>query len=509
MKIPSVAQVRKLDQDTISKHYNSSLELMEKAAQTFVDWFIQLYPEKDLPIYLFCGTGNNGGDGLAIARLLNERFYTVEIYYCKIGKASADNNSMLEKLPQRSGIKLYELKESGSLPEIKTPGIIIDAIFGTGLSRVVGSYWKNIIKYINSLQMSCVAVDIPSGVWQDADKNDPIVTSQRTLSFEFPKLQFLVPTFSEQVGEWEYASIGLDKEAIEELKVDNYYITNEMAKAILKPRKKYSHKGTYGHALLIMGKHGMYGAALLAAQASLRSGLGKLTIHAPETAFNILQTALPEAMVSIDRHAYHFSTPPYLNQYQAIGIGCGLGTAELTKDALVEVLDSEVFSIKGSAPALLLDADALNIISEDKSLLEKLPRNTILTPHPGECERLFGASISALKQLEELKEQANKYQIYIILKRAHTAVICPDKTCYFNSTGNPGMATAGSGDILSGIITGFLAQGYTAKEASILGVYIHGLAGDLAVEHFREQEALIARDIIEFMGNAFKKIRTV
>jgi len=508
MKIPSITQIRELDQVTISKQYSDSSELMEHAALTFVNWFVRYHPDTGLKLSIFCGTGNNGGDGLAIARLLNEKFYNIEIYYCNIGTPSKDNITMLNKIPERSGIKMKEITESSDLPKINLPGIIIDAIFGTGLNRAVESYWARLLNHINSLGITTIAVDTPSGIWSNSKNNDPIIRATQTLSFEFPKIQFLLPNFSTQVGEWHFESIGLDKASIESLEVNNFYITNEMAASILKPRKKYSHKGSYGHAILIVGKYGMYGAALLSGQASLRAGLGLLTVHIPESGYNILQTALPEAMVSVDRHIYHFSTSPDLSKYNAIGIGCGLGIENLTKEAFKEILESELFIKMDAPPALLLDADALNIIAADIALLAHLPKGTIITPHPGECERLFGVLGNDLKQIEKLKNVARKHEIYIVLKRAHTVIICPDQKCYFNSTGNPGMATAGSGDILSGIITGLMAQGYNPKEACILGVYLHGLAGDLAVEHLREQEALIARDIIEFMGKAFKKIRS-
>lgn len=508
MKIPSLAQIRKLDQDTISKQYKDSSELMEHAALTFVNWFVESYPNTEQQVYIFCGTGNNGGDGLATARLLNEKFYPVQIYYCKIGTPSKDNTVMMEKLSKRSGIQIDEIIKSSDLPNLNASGIIIDAIFGTGINRGVESYWGTVINHINSAHLPTIAIDIPSGLWTNSKSDDPIVCATQTFSFEFPKTQFLFPAFSDQVGEWHFESIGLDKAAIGALTVENYYITNDVAKSILKRRKKYSHKGSYGHALLIAGTYGMYGAALLAGQASLRAGLGLLTIHVPEAGYNIIQTALPEAMISVDRHTYYFSTPPELNKYTAIGIGCGLGEEALTKDALKEILASETLTNLRESPTLLLDADALNIIARDNSLLKHLPKGTILTPHPGECKRLFGVLGTDLTEIEKLKSIAAQHKIYIVLKRAHTVIICPDQKCYFNSTGNPGMATAGSGDILSGIITGLLAQSYSPKEACILGVYLHGLAGDLAVEHLTEQEALIARDIIKFMGNAFKKIRS-
>ncbi len=352
---------------------------------------------------------------------------------------------------------------------------------------------------MNALENEIVAVDIPSGLFSDRHTEGMAIEAQHVFSFETPKLAFLMPENQQFIQSFDFKSIGLKPEYLEEIEFDNLFITQDMAFNLLKKRNKFSHKGTHGHALLVCGSLGMAGAAILSARACLRSGVGLLTIHTPQCNRLILQTAVPEAMCredAINDVTTHIEDCLSCN---TIGIGCGLGKDKRTVKALKDLL-------KNYTNPMVIDADALNIISENKDLLKCLPANSILTPHSKEFERLFGSTNNDFERLKLLREQAKSLNINILLKGAHTVVANTEGVCFFNSTGNPGMATAGSGDVLTGILTGFLAQGYEPSAAAILGVYVHGLAGDLAADKIGE-EALIASDIIENLGAAFKKIQ--
>ncbi len=512
MKILSAEQVRAWDKYTIDNEPISSFDLMERAALAFTYWFTNIY-DSEKNVFVFCGTGNNGGDGLAIARLLHQRFFNVQVFICKISKnETEDFKKNLEMLPHRAEILRGYINEGEAFPPIPKDAIIIDAMLGSGLTRPIEGYWADFFQYLNTSENEIVAVDIPSGLF--ADRHTPqgvIVTASgarqagvtieahRVLSFETPKLAFLMPENQQVIQSFDFKSIGLKPEYLEEIEFYNLFITEDMAFNLLKKRHRFAHKGTCGHALLVCGSLGMAGAAILSARACLRSGVGLLTIHTPQCNRLILQTAIPEAMCredAINDVVTHIEDCLSCN---TIGIGCGLGKDKRTVKALKDLL-------KNYTNPMVIDADALNIISENKDLLKCLPANSILTPHPKEFERLFGSTNNDFERLELLRESAKSLNINILLKGAHTIMANTEGVCFFNSTGNAGMATAGSGDVLTGIITGFLAQGYEPSSAAILGIYVHGLAGDLAAERVG-QEALIASDIIENLGAAFKKIQ--
>lgn len=500
MKILSSAQIRELDAYTISHEPVASIDLMERAAASFVDWFMAKFPQSDSPIYIFCGPGNNGGDGLAIARLLSYAFYEVELYLCAIStKQSADFQTNLKNLPKFNSIPITNVSDGDSLPPLPPSGILIDALLGTGISRPLEGYWADFVAHLNQFSGTKIAVDLPSGLNADACTKNKTFCADYTFSFEFPKLAFLLPENDHRVGEWAFDSIGLHPEKIQSLETPNYYLQQTDVQAWVKKRTRYAHKGIYGHALLIAGSQGMMGAALLSGRAILRSGAGLLTIHAPACGYPILQMGLPEAMVSSDRHQFNFSEMPELAKYSAVGIGCGLGT----KDFSIRGLDEFLGAI-GQKP-LVIDADALNIIAQQK-WQQRIPRGAILSPHPKEFSRLFGDAGDDFSRLELLRETAVKYGLYIIRKGAHSAIALPDGQIWFNSSGNPGMATAGSGDVLTGILTGLLAQGYNAEQACKLGVYLHGLAGDIAAAKLGH-EALLASDIVDQIGAAFQFLK--
>lgn len=492
MKILSVDQIRKLDASTIANEPISSLDLMERAAHTFSWWFCNQFQNKQ-PVAIFCGKGNNGGDGLAVARILTQKSFSVQVFIVEHSpNASADFRKNLERLDNH--LTPQFIKSPEDIPTLKKDWLCIDALLGSGMSRATEGILANVITHINQSDNITISVDIASGLFADRSngKNDIIIEPQFTISFQLPKLAFMLPKNAKYVGEWRWLDIGLDQNFIAKAETSNYYSDAEVIEGITKTRDKYSHKGTFGHALIIAGSYGKMGAALLAGKACLRSGVGLLTMHVPECGYQIVQISIPEAMATVDTDKNCNTAFPDISSYSAIGVGPGLGQDLKT----VEMFRDLIKSVKSP---LVIDADALNILSQNPDLLAYIPAKSILTPHPKEFQRLIGDSKDEYERLEKGREFAQKHQVIVCLKGANTAVILPNGDIHFNSTGNPGMATGGTGDVLTGIITGLLAQGYEPEKAAILGVYEHGLAGDRAASK-KGQSALIASDVIENLG---------
>ena len=501
MKILSAAQIRQADAYTIRHEPITSLDLMERASQTFVSWFTERFPEHGQKLYILCGPGNNGGDGLAVARLLHQEFYEVEIILCKIGSGvSADFAANLDRLPGFAAIPRHTLHPGDPMPVFTEGGLLLDAIFGSGLNRPVTGYWAELFRHINRQNNIVIAIDISSGMFADRPTSSACIEADHTFSFEMPKLAFLFPENNNYTGTWHYRSIGLHPDFLRSVQTPFHYLDRALARSVLKPRAKYDHKGTFGHALLLAGSHGKMGAAVLAARGCLRSGAGLLSIHAPACGYEILQIAVPEAMVMTDPEPNYLSSIPDLSPYAAIGIGCGIGRDSASAQALQLLLSQ-------AGQPLVLDADALNLLAADPALLNELPPASILTPHPKEFERLFGKTRNNFERNELQRAKSRELNVFILLKGAHSCVTTPGGDAYFNSTGNPGMATGGSGDVLTGIITGLLAQGYSSLEAALLGMYLHGLAGDLAAG-LHGQESMVAGDLADNLGRAFQKLRT-
>ncbi len=494
MKILSADQIKAWDAYTIREEAIASIELMERASRAFVNWFIERY-DATQKVGIVCGTGNNGGDGLAIARLLHDWNYPVKVWIVRGGiKESPDFTANLKRLEK---ISTQEITINVDCELFSDRTLLIDAIFGTGLSRPVEGIYAKVIDCLNNSKAIKLAVDTPSGLRVDQHSEGEIFKAHHTVSFQNPKLGFLVPENQQFVGEWHLVEIGLSRKFLKEVVPSYSLTTHKSTKRILKPRSRFDHKGKFGHALLIAGSTGKIGAAVLAARAALRSGLGLLTVHVPQSGYSIIQTAVPEAMATIDQSVDYFSGREIEDFYDTLGIGPGLGQAAESVKGLEEILN------KFRKP-VVIDADALNILSSNPQLQKLIPVGSILTPHPGEFARLVGSSKNDFDRLEKLKEFANRIQSVVILKGAYSAIATPGDKVFFNSTGNPGMATAGSGDVLTGFLTGLLAQGYQSKDAAILGVYLHGLAGDLAARE-KGQNSLIASDIIDFLPAAFKK----
>ncbi len=496
MKILSAGQIREADAYTIANEPIASVDLMERASTVFTLWYVAKYTPRQ-PVSIFCGNGNNGGDGLAIARLLHERGYAVSVWLVAGGNTTKDRDINEQRLSKIPGVAQYYLIEPDTYPKLGEHMVIIDAIFGSGLNRPLQGWVAGLIDHLNAQACTRVAVDIPSGLYADSISNGTIFKAHHTLSFEAPRLSFLFAEHDEYVGEWEYRSIGLNADYI--AKAASPYRIIAPTDVKLKTRARHSHKGSYGHSLVIAGGYGKIGAAILAAKACLRAGSGLVTTYIPKCGYTAMQTALPEAMTLTDDNNDFITSVPDTAAYDAIAVGPGIGQQPKTLNALFKLIER-------FRHPLVLDADALNLLAHNKSWLNRLPANSIITPHPKEFERLFGPSSNSFDRLQLACRQAKEHNIIIVLKGANTAIITPKQDVWFNNIGNPGMATGGSGDVLTGIITGMLSQGYEPLQATINAVCLHGLAGDLAAQA-NSQEALIASDIITYLGKAMNMCR--
>lgn len=502
MKIFTAAQVREIDAYTIRHEPIKSIDLMERAAMRLTGWYVRHY-HTDRKVVIFAGPGNNGGDALAMARMLADRQFRVECYLLRSGSLSEDCRTNLQGLKEQGEVKLRELGESDDLPPLESADVVVDGIFGSGLSRKVSGLPARIIKHINEGAATVIAIDIPSGLFgEDNRENDYayVIRASYTLTFQFPFLSFFFDLHEPYVGSWRVHDIRLHPRAIADLKTEYSTLEPEEIRALLPKRGKFAHKGNLGHALMISGSYGMMGAALLAGESCLRSGAGLVTLHVPKFGYSIVQTAFPEAIVSPDQSDILFSEPPGLEPFSAIGIGPGLGCKPNSGKGLKMLLER-------TRVPLLIDADGLNILSQHPEWYELLPGGTVLTPHPKEFDRMVGESSNSWERHLKQREFALKHQVVVVLKGAHTGIASPDGRYWFNTTGNPGMATGGSGDVLTGLITGLLAQGLPSLDAALVGVYLHGLAGDLAAEASSE-EALIAGDMILYLGEAFREIHS-
>jgi NAD(P)H-hydrate epimerase len=475
---------------------------MERAASQLLRWIASRY-DRSRRIFIFIGPGNNGGDGLALARLLEAHGYECRVYYVNFTeKTSVDWKKNLSRLEAETSMRLNYLNSADQFPVITKDDIIIDAIFGSGLSRPAEGLAGEIIKLINQIRATLISVDIPSGLFGEdntANNYEFVVRATYTLSFQFPKISFLFPENADYLGEWFILPIGLSESAIRNT-VSPFNLTEKKdLLPFLKKRKIFDHKGVYGHGLLVSGSFGRMGAAVLGAGAALRTGIGLITCHIPSCGVEIVQSSIKEAMVESDVNKKYISEVGSTDIYSAIGIGPGIGTQPASHNALHNLLLS-------CKKPMVIDADALNIMSMNKDWFSLIPPGTVLTPHPKEFERIAGNSENSYERLIRQMEFSVKYKCIIVLKGAYTSVTTPDGNVLFNCTGNPGMATAGSGDVLTGIVLSLLSQGYKPEEAAVLGVYLHGLAGDLAAEE-SSFESIIASDIINYTGRAFNKLR--
>ncbi|WP_163322930.1 NAD(P)H-hydrate dehydratase [Draconibacterium mangrovi] len=502
MKLFTTKQIAAIDKFTIENEPIADIDLMERASLQMTNWIVQQFSTEERLLF-FAGPGNNGGDALAMARQLADLDYQCEVYLLDFGKALKGSPAInYKRLEEQGKVKLAKLRTENDFPQVDETDVLIDGLFGSGLSRPLEGLPAQLVQYINQLLNVVVAVDIPSGLMgeNNAENNlENIIRADFTLTLQFPKISFLFPENEQFVGQWEVLPIGLHPGGINETPSPYSFVDAEDIAARLPLRTKFDHKGTFGHALLIAGSYGKMGAAVLASKACLRAGAGLLTTHVPHMGFPVIQTAVPEAMASIDQHDSMFTDFPNLEPYAAIGVGPGLGLKRNSCRALCDLFD------QAKVP-MVIDADALNILAENKTWLEKIPEGSVLTPHPGEFQRLVGETTDSYDAIQKQMAFAKKYNCVVVLKGAHTSVAAPDGTLCWNSTGNSGMGTAGSGDVLTGIILGLLAQGMVSFDAALVGVYLHGLAGDIAIKK-RSEFSLMAGDIIETLGKAFLKVQ--
>lgn len=492
--ILSAEQIRQWDVYTIQQQQLLPGELMEQAARVCQQLLIRLEYFTDRNSFvIFCGKGNNGGDGLALARMLMEEAQedgyqaSIKVYILEFGHKGTDDFQLNLMRLHQTPVEIVFIQSEDMLPALPEQAIVIDALFGSGLNRPLVDLPRKLVQHINQSGNEVIAIDIPSGMFSDSSsRGHEMIKATHTVSFQAYKLAFLLPENIDYTGQVHIGDIGLDDSYLEKISMPYEMISEELIKNIYRPRKKYSHKGDYGHAAIIAGSEQMMGATILSAKACMRSGVGKLTCILSPARYAIINNALPECITS-----------EASGDFDAVGIGPGMN-----EDTNAETWLKELFK---KTPRMVIDAGLLIVLSKIPALLKHLPELSILTPHPKEFDRLFGVCANDFERLEKAKQKAKELNVIIILKGHHSFIAMPGGKAYFNTTGNPGMATAGSGDVLTGMLTGLMAQFYTQEQVALFGVYLHGLAGDLAASQLSE-EAMIASDIIDYLGEAFTKV---
>lgn len=497
MKVFSTAQLYEADKITAKKQEVSHNELIERAGTQIFNWFHQRLQGAPVPVHVFCGIGDNGGSGLVVARLLVENGYNVKSYIVNYSdKRSKDFLVNYDRIKNVTKDWPLLMTCEDDFPEMTPNDIVIDAMFGIGINRTPEGWVKKLIQYINAQPCFKLAIDVPSGMFANAPVVDieTVVRANHTLTFQAPKLGFFLPSTGNFTGYYDVLDIGVDREFLMTNPGIATLISKQNAQRMYKQRDKFSHKGTFGHTLIVAGSYGAMGAAVLSTKAALRIGAGKLTALVPECGYTIMQTAVPEAMVLTNDEDDFISEIAYDFEPSAIAVGMGIGTQKETADALLSLFK------KAKSP-ILIDADAINCISENKALLKHIPEDAIFTPHDGELERLVGTWKNDYDKIEKAKTFAKKHKSIVVLKGANTITVYKDQL-YINTSGNPGMATAGSGDVLSGAIAGLLSQGYDPLTATIFAVYLHGSAGNI-VSQAISYEGTMAGDIADALGEAF------
>lgn len=503
MKIFTSKQIHELDSYTIEHEPVASIDLMERAAREIAKAVMQRW-QTETPIVVFAGPGNNGGDALAVARMLAEEGYSVTAFLFNVKNSlSPDCYANKQRLSSSKHMKRFvEVVDEFDPPELNEATLVIDGLFGSGLNKPLTGGFASLVKYINSSDCRVASIDMPSGLLAEDNTyniSSNIIRADITLTLHSKKLCMYLADCQQYLGEIAVLPIGLSEEWQKQTDSQFAEIEERDILPLVKQRNDFAHKGTMGHALIIAGSYGMGGAATMTAKACLRAGAGKATVHIPHCNYNIMQIAVPEAVVHLDKEECCFSEAIDTAQYNAVAIGPGLGQRNLTATALLAQL-------RRTECPVVLDADALNILSTRAAWMQQIPAGAVLTPHPKEFDRMDGNDcFSDFERLAHAREMAQRIKCYILLKGHYSAICNPDGTVIFNSTGNAGMATAGAGDVLTGIIAGLIARGYHTATATVLGAYIHGLAGDIAAEE-KGMESLIATDIIEAMPAAFKKL---
>ena len=502
MKIFTSQQIHELDEYTIEHEPIKSIDLMERAARALTLAISERWT-RQVPVVVFAGPGNNGGDALAVARMLSEQGYEVKTYLFNIsGHLSADCAENKRRLTEKKNRQLTEVTSEFDPPQLEAGMLVVDGLFGSGLNKPLAGGFASLVKYINASQAEVVSIDVPSGLMTEDNSYNVranIIRATLTLTLQQRKLSFLFGENQQFIGQLRVLDIRLSKEGINKTDAQYTMLEENEVRGMLKPRSPFAHKGTMGQAFIIAGSYGMAGAAVLTTKACLRAGAGKVTVHTPKRNVSILQNCVPEAVLQIDHEETTFTEAVSTEQFQAMAIGPGLGTTDQTAVALIAQL-------RRTTCPIVADADALNILANRRAWLQQLPKGIILTPHLKELERLEGQCIDSYERLTKARNLAEHLEGYVLLKGHYSALCLPDGRVVFNPTGNAGMATAGSGDVLTGIICGLLARGYSQQEACSIGMYLHGLAGDLAAQEVGE-ESLIASDLIRYLPKAFLRLK--
>jgi hydroxyethylthiazole kinase-like uncharacterized protein yjeF len=496
MKILTSGQIRKIDAETISRAGIPSLELMKRAATAFFHFFAEKYMDRNSSVIIFAGVGNNGGDALVVARLLHKAGYPVKAYMVEFSDRYTEDCAHNVRRMKAENISYKKIVEKGDIPDLSPFDVVIDGIFGTGLSREVVGVAADVIARINGSGKKVISIDVPSGLFAD-QKTEFAVKATETVTFQIPKLALYLPENAAFTGNIQIVPIGLDEKAVAEAETDTYLTEKKDIRGMLKPLPKFAHKGTQGHALVIGGSLGKCGSVSLAAKAALKTGCGLVTAYLPKCGVTAIQSNFPEAMALEDEGMEHVTSIDYDLKPDAIGIGMGMGLHEETEQALYS------FLLKSRSP-LVVDADALNILSRYPDWLTLLPKGTILTPHPKELQRLIGGWCDDYDKIGKTRLFARKYNVIVIVKGAYSLVI-DQKEMYVNNSGTPALATAGSGDVLTGMITSLLAQGYQPVEAARIGVFLHGMTADITGDTIHPR-SFVASDIIENIGNAYRSL---
>lgn len=501
MKILSASQLADLDSFSCKAQQISSWELMERAADLAYKEIKSRLESTSQKIKILAGPGNNGGDGLAIAYFLAQDAYDVEVYLVNFTSSRSDDNQKnLVRLKNQAKCSIQEFGKTSELPKMDSKDLVIDAVFGVGLNRPMPDFVQQLAKHVNASAPRSICIDVPSGMYLDQSpgKEEEVFKSNLALTFQTPKLSFYLSDYSDYVEEIKIIDIGLSQKRLSEISSEFNLVDLNFAKTLYQSRSRFSHKGTYGHAVLIGGSQLMLGSVILSSKSCMRSGVGKTSVLMPSRGHSALIQHLPEAML-IETASEDFISYQDLDfTADAIGIGVGIGTSEAALNALRAWLEK-------SSCALVIDADALNFIAKHKNLQRQIPKKSILTPHPGELERLVGSWKNDFEKLEKIKDFSKQIDVVVLAKDAYSLCVYKDKV-FVNSSGNAGMATAGSGDVLTGLLTGLLAQGYSSLNAGILGMFLHGMAGDLAALETSE-ESLIASDLIAYLGYSFSKLK--
>lgn len=497
MVILSAKQIRDWDLFTIQNEPIASVDLMEAAAIRCFQW-LQLHNYTNHPFHIFCGKGNNGGDGLAVARMLSRQGTEVSVHILELGQKGTDDfQTNLGRLHE-TNVSIHYIQSKEHFPVISARAIIIDAIFGTGLNRKLEGLSATLVNHINTFSNNVISIDMPSGMLaDDSSKGLPVIRATQTLSFQCLKMAFMMAENEDHTGVVHVLDIGLLRNYLSDISYEAILVEEDFIKTLYKRRKPFSHKGNYGHSALVAGSYGFMGAAILAAHSCLRSGVGKLTCHIPSCGYEIIQSSVPEAMAKVEKGEHFMEAISNLEKNNAIGIGPGIGVYDAHRQLL-----EDIFQYK---KPMVIDADALSVMAQHPSLLRKIPVSSIITPHPAEFDRVFGKTDNDFARMRLAQQKAKELQLVIVLKGHRTFMAMPDGSHYFNSTGNAGMAKGGSGDVLTGILTALLAQGYEPARAALFGVYLHGLAGDHAAVKFG-MEAMIASDITGCLGSAFQQL---